>query len=172
MTWAAPAWSRQSVKPPVDAPTSRQRRPAGAIPSASSALRSLIPPRDTYGRGASTPSSTSGSTSCPGLAARASPGPRRPWPAMTAAAARVREGKSPRSASKESRRTRGTAGTLPAVRGLTGSRARPGHPHGVTRTISLPIHAAIELALGFALLAGPFALGADPAGLVVAVAFG
>ena len=46
-TCSAPACSRQSVKPPVEAPTSRQRRPAGSTSSASSALRSLIPPRET-----------------------------------------------------------------------------------------------------------------------------
>jgi hypothetical protein len=47
-----------------------------------------------------------------------------------------------------------------------------GHCVGVTRTISLPIHAAVELALGLALLAGPFALGVEPAGLVAAFSLG
>jgi hypothetical protein len=42
----------------------------------------------------------------------------------------------------------------------------------VSRTISLPTHAALEFALGLALLAGPFALGLDPAGLVAAVSLG
>jgi hypothetical protein len=42
----------------------------------------------------------------------------------------------------------------------------------VTRSISLPIHAALELALGFALLVGPFALGLEPAGLVAAFSLG
>ena len=42
----------------------------------------------------------------------------------------------------------------------------------VSRSISLPTHAALELALGLALLAGPFALGAEPAGLVAAVCLG
>jgi len=42
----------------------------------------------------------------------------------------------------------------------------------VTRGISLPTHAALELVLGFALLAGPFALGLEPAGLVAAVSLG
>ena len=42
----------------------------------------------------------------------------------------------------------------------------------VTRSISLPIHAALELALGLALLAGPFVLGLDPAGLVAAFSLG
>ena len=37
------------MKPPVDAPTSRQASPAGSIPNASSAAASLWPPRLTYG---------------------------------------------------------------------------------------------------------------------------
>src|SRR3954452_6744683 len=175
ITCSAPACSRQSVKPPVEAPTSRQRRPAGSTPSASSALRSLIPPRETYGGGASTPSSTSGSTSWPGLAALASPGPSRTWPAITAAAARLRDAKSPRSASRESRRTRAT--------GANGRRSgmcplsqtfRPDCPIlvSVIRSISLPLHSALELLGGLALLAGPFLLGAGPAGLVAAVSLG
>ena len=46
---AAPRWSRQSVKPPVDAPTSRQRCRAASTPNVSSAPASLTPPRETYG---------------------------------------------------------------------------------------------------------------------------
>ena len=46
-TCAAPRWSRQSVNPPVEAPTSSAWRPATRCPSASSALASLIPPRET-----------------------------------------------------------------------------------------------------------------------------
>ena len=42
---AAPRCSRTSVKPPVDAPTSRQTRPLGSISNASSAAASLWPPR-------------------------------------------------------------------------------------------------------------------------------
>jgi hypothetical protein len=42
----------------------------------------------------------------------------------------------------------------------------------MSRTISLPVHAALELALGVALLAAPFALGLEPAGLVAAVSLG
>ena len=37
------------MKPPVDAPTSRQTSPLGSIPNASSAAASLWPPRLTYG---------------------------------------------------------------------------------------------------------------------------
>ena len=42
----------------------------------------------------------------------------------------------------------------------------------MTRSLSLPIHAALELALGLALLAGSFVLGLEPAGLVAAFALG
>ncbi len=42
----------------------------------------------------------------------------------------------------------------------------------VTRTVSLPIHAALELVLGLALLAGSFALGLEPGGLVAAFSLG
>lgn len=55
---------------------------------------------------------------------------------------------------------------------LTVARAGLGHPRGVTRSISLPTHAALELALGLALLAGPFALGLGPPALVAAVCLG
>ncbi len=37
------------MNPPVDAPTSSASRPVTSTPSASSALASLIPPRDTNG---------------------------------------------------------------------------------------------------------------------------
>ena len=86
-----------------------ERAAAGDVdPSASSALASLTPPRETYGGGPSTSSSTAASTSWPGFSARRRPGPRWTWPAITAAAARVRDSNRPRSASRESRRTRGT----------------------------------------------------------------
>ena len=38
----APRWSRTSVKPPVEAPASRQTSPAGSIPKASSAAAQLV----------------------------------------------------------------------------------------------------------------------------------
>ena len=44
-TCSAPRWSRQSVKPPVEAPASRAVRPATSIPNASRAASSLSPPR-------------------------------------------------------------------------------------------------------------------------------
>ena len=40
------------MKPPVEAPTSTQSRPAGSTPSASSPCASFSPPRETYGGGA------------------------------------------------------------------------------------------------------------------------
>ena len=40
------------------------------------------------------------------------------------------------------------------------------------RLISLPTHAALEMAGGFVLMAAPFLLGFSPAGLVVSVALG
>ena len=46
------------------------------------------------------------------------------------------------------------------------------NPGSVTRTVSLPIHAALELALGLALLAWSFVLGLEPAGLVAAFSLG
>ena len=42
----------------------------------------------------------------------------------------------------------------------------------VTRSISLPLHSALELLGGLALLAGPFLIGAAPAGLVAGVSLG
>ena len=52
--------------------------------------------------------------------------------------------------------------------------SRPSSPSSgyVTRSISLPLHSALELLGGLALLAGPFLLGAAPAGLVVSVSLG
>ena len=50
--WSTPpSWRRQSVKPPVEAPTSRQTRPSVAILNESRADLSLSPPRETYGHG-------------------------------------------------------------------------------------------------------------------------
>ena len=55
---------------------------------------------------------------------------------------------------------------------LTDDAGVVGHPGSVSRSISLPIHAALELMLGVALLAGPFVLGVEPAGLVAAFSLG
>ena len=90
-TRVAPRWSRTSVNPPVDAPTSRQTRPVGSIPNASRAAASLWPPRLTYGSGASTSTLDVASTRSPGLRSwrAASPSPTRTLPASTSAWARV-----------------------------------------------------------------------------------
>jgi hypothetical protein len=42
----------------------------------------------------------------------------------------------------------------------------------MTRSISLPLHSALELLGGLALLAGAFLLGAGPAGIVAAFSIG
>jgi hypothetical protein len=55
---------------------------------------------------------------------------------------------------------------------LTETAGALSHPVCVSRSISLPLHAALELALGLALLAGSFALGLEPAGLVAAFSLG
>ncbi len=55
------------MKPPVEAPRSRQSLPAGSTPSASSACASFSPPRETNRGGRSTWSSASSATCCPGL---------------------------------------------------------------------------------------------------------
>ena len=93
-------------------------------------------------------------------------------PAITAAAARVRDANSPRSASRESRRTRATRGTVAMC--PCSQTFWPPSPYlgDVTRSISLPLHSALERPGGLALLAGPFLLGAAPAGLVVGVSLG
>ena len=70
-----PRWSRTSVKPPVEAPTSRQTSPAGSIPNASSAAASLWPPRLTYGSGSATSIATSAVDEIAGLPIEPGPSP-------------------------------------------------------------------------------------------------
>ena len=63
-TSAAPPRNSTSVKPPVDAPASRHRRPATVSPSgpnAASAPASLWPPRDTYRSPGPSPVTSTGS---------------------------------------------------------------------------------------------------------------
>ena len=122
-TAAAPRWSRQSVNPPVEAPTSRQRRPAGSTPNALSAFASLIPPRETNSGRASRSIATSVTHELARLGGSAALAPTRTSPARTAAAARDRDEKSPRSASTVSRRRFGIAEGYPRVS------APPGGPH-------------------------------------------
>ena len=100
------------MKPPVEAPTSRQSRPATSMPSASSALSSLIPPRETKRGPASTISAASGSTSWLGRSATGPSSPTRTSPARTAPAAAERDGNSPRSAKTASIRAFFIAGTV------------------------------------------------------------
>ena len=94
------------MKPPVEAPTSSARRPATSSPNASSALASLIPPRETYAGASASSSRTSSGTSWPGFSARRRSGSRSTSPASTEAAARLREGNIPRSERSESSLTR------------------------------------------------------------------
>ncbi len=107
---ALPAASRQSVKPPVEAPTSS----ASAIrhrdrSSASRALASLIPPRETNSGGRATSQlDVSAGRAGPACGPALAPDPGSTSPARTEAAARAREGKMPRSDSRESIRTRFT----------------------------------------------------------------
>src|SRR5262249_29686386 len=75
ITSRAPRCSRQSVNPPVEAPTSRALRPLTSSPDPSSAFASLIPPRDTNGGRSGTPRPTAQSPSPPRLAP---PRPARP----------------------------------------------------------------------------------------------
>ena len=100
------------MKPPVEAPTSSARRPAGSIPNASSAFASLMPPRDTYGGGSATATSASSATSSPGFVAGRPA--TRTSPAITAAAARERDSYRPRSASRVSSRRLPTRGRVTA----------------------------------------------------------
>ena len=90
------------MKPPVEAPTSRQSRPATSIASASSAFSSFSPPRETYRGGSLTSSSASSATSWLGFSASGPSRPIRTRPARTDSAALVREPASPRSASRVS----------------------------------------------------------------------
>ncbi len=105
----APRWSNTSVNPPVEAPASRQTRPAGSTPNASSAPASFSPPRDTYGSGAISSTAREPSTRSPGFRSTraASPDPTRTRPPSSSAWARLRDPATPRSTSSSSRRTRG-----------------------------------------------------------------
>ena len=93
------------MKPPVEAPTSRQRAPSTSTSSGSSALASLMPPRETNG-GSETRQLGVSATSWLGLSASGPSAPIRTRPARTDSAALVRDGASPRSASRASIRCR------------------------------------------------------------------
>ena len=66
-TCAAPRCSKQSVNPPVEAPTSSARAPVTSMPKASSARSSFSPPRLTKRRGLSISTVACGPTFCPAL---------------------------------------------------------------------------------------------------------
>ena len=104
MTCRAPRCRSTSVKPPVDAPMSRQSRACTGMAKMSSACASFSPPRPTYGWSGETSETTmSGGTNVPGLSDVLDPACT--CPAMISARARSRDGASPRSTSSVSRRT-------------------------------------------------------------------
>ena len=78
ITSAAPAWRAQSVKPPVDAPTSRTCAPRRSSAKRSRAPQSFSPPRETKRGGCSTMRSRSVGNSLPGLSRRSVPRRTRP----------------------------------------------------------------------------------------------
>ena len=84
------------MKPPVDAPTSRQRSPAGSTANARSAVSSFSPPRDTYRGGATSSTAAPAGTAVPALVTTAPSTSTRP--AMISAWARLRDSVRPRSA--------------------------------------------------------------------------
>ena len=118
----APRCNRQSVNPPVDAPTSRHTRPDGSTPNASRAPASFSPPRDTNGaRSTSVERASRGRPGRPGLrSVRApSPVPTRTRPASSSAWARERVSARPWVTTSWSRRTR-LRRSVPPRRDATG----------------------------------------------------
>jgi hypothetical protein len=82
------------VKPPVEAPTSRQMRPRGSMRKASKAAESFTPPRETQGcSGPSSSTAAPSSTAVPGFGRWCPSTLTRP--ARMRASARVREGARP-----------------------------------------------------------------------------
>ena len=95
------------MKPPVEAPTSRQCAPLDLDPERVERVgSSLIPPRETNGGSATMISSAVSATSWLGLSASGPSAPIRTRPARTDSAALVRDGAIPRSASRASIRCR------------------------------------------------------------------
>ena len=104
-TRRAPRWSRQSVKPPVEAPTSTATRSFTSSPKVTSACANLIPPRETKGMGSPRRRSAAcAPTKSPALSTGRSPSST--WPARMSALAFSRVGASPCSTSARSARTR------------------------------------------------------------------
>src|SRR5439155_1374592 len=114
-TRAAPRCSRQSVKPPVEAPTSRQTRPATFIWKASSAWTSFSPPRPTNGVRPWTSTLASLATRAPALSTRLPSTSTSPARRRRAACSRLST--SPRSTSTRSIRTRATGLVTPFIIG-------------------------------------------------------
>ena len=109
-TLAAPRCKRQSVKPPVDWPTSRQCKPATSSATFASAPSSFKPPRETNFSSslASTSSATSSSNVTPGLVSGTRvclrPTSVNTCPAAISRCAAVRDGARPRSTRSRSAR--------------------------------------------------------------------
>src|SRR4051812_21608237 len=101
-------------------------------------------------------------------------------PAITEAAAREREPNRPRSASRVSRRTRGTepngrrlaAPVCPTSHWICAFGAIMCSPMTALRLISLPVHGAVEMLVGFLLMVVPFALQLSGAATVVGITAG
>ena len=112
MTRAAPRWSRQSTKPPVEAPTSSAERPATSIPNVSSAASSFSPARETNRGRSLRARAAPESTRVPALSPTCPPTSTNP--AMIRARAAVRLGARPRENTSSSRRMRAPRGTVAA----------------------------------------------------------
>src|SRR5215207_2709686 len=108
-TCTAPAWRRQSVKPPVEAPASRARRPRASTSKRSSAAASFSPPRDTK-RGGSPVIWMGSSAATSRVGAGAGLPPTRTRPAAIASTAWRRLPSIPRRTSSASSRRRTVTG--------------------------------------------------------------
>src|SRR6266540_2979867 len=116
ITRAAPRSSSTSVKPPVDAPASRQRRPATSIPRRSSVGSSLPPPRLAQRRpGEASWIGSAAATILDGLAAGAPETSTRP--AATASAASGWRARSVSSSAASAASTRSESGPSGSPKG-------------------------------------------------------
>ena len=166
------------MKPPVEAPTSSARRPAGSTPKASSALASLIPPRETNAGRSATSSVGVVGHQLARLAGRAvRPRARRPPSPPRPPASGVSN--SPRSASSVSSRRFGIGGRVPARRArVTDVTHQPSRGVAsnaamtIARLISPALRSGLLMAAGTALIAVPFAARTDAAAIVTGVPIG
>ena len=158
------------MKPPVEAPTSRQRRPAGSTPERVERVAQLDPAARDVGRRRVDPELDVGLHELARLGglrvARAEPHLARHHRRRGAGAGR----EEPALRQQGVEADPGHAPERYKACGLPSQTFRPAVPHPgcVTRSISLPLHSALELLGGLALLAGPFLLGAGARGLVAA----